>query len=177
MENSPGFLGEVDDGVHNGSRSVVLPETCYDNHIRRGESENRNKELKNGLAGDRLSCHRFMANYFLLQLHCAALNLLIRLRPVIADPPTLAALRGSAQAPTCPCDSPAFSFGGNASSPCAPTDPEDTSVTCPSGFRGYDDSETGDTILEDRPIRRSPTECDVWTASDEGRHGVFARPT
>ncbi|MCP4249305.1 MAG: hypothetical protein GY778_19865, partial [bacterium] len=47
---------------------------------------------KNGLAGDRLSCHRFCANYFRLQLHCAALNLLVRLRPVIADPPTLAEL-------------------------------------------------------------------------------------
>ena len=37
-----------------------------------------------------VSCHRFLANYFRLQLHCAALNLLIRLRAVIAEPPTLA---------------------------------------------------------------------------------------
>ena len=55
----------------------------------RGESENRHKELKNGFAGDRLSCHRFLANYFRLQLHCAALNLLIQLRTVVADPPAL----------------------------------------------------------------------------------------
>jgi hypothetical protein len=76
--------------VTNRPGAAMLPETCYDNYVQRGESENRNKELKNGLAGDRLSCHRFLANYFRLQLHCAALNLLIRLRPVIADPPTLA---------------------------------------------------------------------------------------
>jgi hypothetical protein len=77
--------------VTNRPGAAVLPETCYDNHVQRGESENRNKELKNGWSGDRLSCHRFVANYFRLQLHCAALNLLVRLRPVIADPPTLAA--------------------------------------------------------------------------------------
>ena len=36
-----------------------------------------------------MSCHRFLANYFRLMLHAAALNLLIRLRRVVADPPTL----------------------------------------------------------------------------------------
>lgn len=82
--------------VTNRPGAAVLPETCYDNYVQRGESENRNKELKNGLAGDRLSCHRFCAQRrirrcFRLQLHCAALNLLVRLRPVIADPPVLAA--------------------------------------------------------------------------------------
>ena len=53
----------------------------------RGESENRNKEFKCGLAMDRLSDHRFLANYFRLYLHAAALNLLVRLRQEIADPP------------------------------------------------------------------------------------------
>ena len=33
-------------------------------------------ELKNGLHTDRLSCHRFMANFFRLLLHTAAYNLL-----------------------------------------------------------------------------------------------------
>ncbi len=33
-------------------------------------------ELKNGLSMDRLSCHRFMANFFRLLLHTAAMNLL-----------------------------------------------------------------------------------------------------
>jgi len=78
--------------VTNRPGAAVLPEACYDHYVERGESENRHKELKNGLAGDRLSCHRFVANYFRLQLHCASLNLLIRLRRQIADPPTLTTL-------------------------------------------------------------------------------------
>lgn len=49
---------------------------AYDDYVRRGESEQRMDELKNGLAMDRLSCHRFMANFFRLLLHTAALNLL-----------------------------------------------------------------------------------------------------
>jgi hypothetical protein len=77
--------------VTNRDGAAVLPEVCYDSYTQRGESENRHKELKEGFAGDRLSCHRFMANYFRLQLHVAGLNLLIRLRPLIADPPTLRA--------------------------------------------------------------------------------------
>jgi hypothetical protein len=75
--------------VTNRPGARLYPETCYDNHVQRGESENRNKELKNGLAGDRLSCHRYMANYFRLMMHATALNLLIRLRCLVADPPTL----------------------------------------------------------------------------------------
>jgi hypothetical protein len=85
--------------VTNRSGAAILPETCYDNHVQRGESENRNKELKNGLAGDRLSCHRFVANYFRLLMHAAALNLLIRLRRLVADPPTL-----TSQDDPCPGD-------------------------------------------------------------------------
>jgi Transposase DDE domain group 1 len=49
--------------------------------------ENRNKEIKCGLEMDRLSDHRFMANYFRLYLHAAAMNLLVRLRREIAEPP------------------------------------------------------------------------------------------
>lgn len=48
----------------------------YDQYIQRGESEHRMDELKNGLHTDRLSCHRFMANFFRLLLHTAAFNLL-----------------------------------------------------------------------------------------------------
>jgi hypothetical protein len=62
-------------------------EATYDEYALRGESENRNKELKCGLGMDRLSDHRFMANYFRLYLHAAALNLLVRLRREIAEPP------------------------------------------------------------------------------------------
>ena len=52
----------------------------YDDYIQRGESEQRMDELKNGLKMDRLSCHRFMANFFRLLLHTAAMNLLNALR-------------------------------------------------------------------------------------------------
>jgi len=75
--------------VTNRSGAAILPQAAYDEYAERGESENRNKELKCGLAGDRLSCHRFVANYFRLMLHSAALNLLVRLRSVVADPPEL----------------------------------------------------------------------------------------
>lgn len=62
-------------------------EATYDEYVMRGESENRNKEFKCGMAMDRLSDHRFVANYFRLYLHAAALNLLVRLRQEIAEPP------------------------------------------------------------------------------------------
>ena len=42
--------------------------------------------MKRGLAGDRLSDHRFVANYLRLYLHSAALNLLVRLRQRVAVP-------------------------------------------------------------------------------------------
>ena len=50
------------------------------------EIENRNKEFKCDLAMARLSDHRFVANYFRLYLHAAAMNLLVRLRRFIAEP-------------------------------------------------------------------------------------------
>ena len=52
----------------------------YDDYIQRGESEQRMDELKNGLCMDRLSCHRFMANFFRLLLHAFAFNLLNAVR-------------------------------------------------------------------------------------------------
>jgi hypothetical protein len=52
----------------------------YDDYTQRGESEQRMDELKNGLHIDRLSCHRFMANFFRLLLHTAAFNLLNAVR-------------------------------------------------------------------------------------------------
>jgi Transposase DDE domain group 1 len=65
----------------------VLPQAVYDAYAQRGESENRNKELKRELQADRLSDHRFLANYFRLYLHAAALDLLVRLRHVVVQPP------------------------------------------------------------------------------------------
>lgn len=61
----------------------------YDDYVRRGESEHRMDELKNGLHMDRLSCHRFMANFFRLLLHTAAFNLLNALRDDPTLPPVL----------------------------------------------------------------------------------------
>ena len=59
-----------------GVATAADGEREYDHYIQRGESEQRMDELKNGLSMDRLSCHRFLANFFRLQLHVAALNLL-----------------------------------------------------------------------------------------------------
>ena len=73
--------------VTNRPGATVLPQATYDEYTERGESENRNKELKCGLQADRLSDHRYMANLFRLYLHAAAANLLVRLRGVVADPP------------------------------------------------------------------------------------------
>ena len=75
--------------VSNRPGARVMIQGTYDDYVMRGESENRNKELKCDLAMDRLSDHRFLANYFRLYLHAAAFNLLVRLRREIANPPPL----------------------------------------------------------------------------------------
>lgn len=67
-------------GVTNRTDCQDDPQPIYDDNVQRGESENRNKELKCELCVDRLSDHRFMANYFRLYLHASSLNLLIRLQ-------------------------------------------------------------------------------------------------
>lgn len=78
---------------HSTSRRVLIsnhpavtenPESVYREYAERGESENRNKELKCGLSGDRLSDHRYMANLFRLMLHCLSHNLLVSLRQLVA---------------------------------------------------------------------------------------------
>jgi hypothetical protein len=63
----------------------VLPPAVYDEYAMRGESENRNKELKIELHAGRLSDHRFLANFFRLYLHAATLNLLVRLRHAVVQ--------------------------------------------------------------------------------------------
>ena len=85
----------------------AMPAAVYDAYVERGESENRNKELKRELQGDRLSDHRFMANFFRLYLHTFALNLLVRLRhAVVQAPPTTAELGLPAELPTAAIDVP-----------------------------------------------------------------------
>ena len=79
----------------------AVPAAVYDAYAERGESENRNKELKRELQADRLSDHRFLANFFRLYLHAAALNLLVRLRHAVAlPPPTVAEMGLPADLPT-----------------------------------------------------------------------------
>jgi len=85
----------------------VLPAAVYDEYAERGESENRNKELKTELKADRLSDHRFLANFFRLYLHAAALNLLVRLRrAVVLPPPTAEELGLPAELPVAAIDEP-----------------------------------------------------------------------
>jgi hypothetical protein len=75
--------------VTNRPGAFVLPEAAYDEYTNRGESENRNKELKDGLEADRLSDHRYFANLFRLHLHIAAYHLLVAMRTAVADPPSV----------------------------------------------------------------------------------------
>jgi Transposase DDE domain group 1 len=61
----------------NNPRFVVtnlpdLPEAVYQIYCGRGDMENRLKELHHGLALDRTSCHRFLANQFRVLLTVAA---------------------------------------------------------------------------------------------------------
>jgi len=73
--------------VTNRPGAFVLPSAACDEYADRGESENRNKELKCGLQADRLSDPRYFANLFRLYLHAAAYNLLVQMRHRIVDPP------------------------------------------------------------------------------------------
>lgn len=62
------------------ARTDADPLEVYDAYVDRGEAENRIKDFKLGLLGDRLSDHRFWANAFRLVLHAAAYWLLDTLR-------------------------------------------------------------------------------------------------
>jgi hypothetical protein len=77
-------------------RTPVQGRQAYDDYVQRGESEHRMDELKNGLHTDRLSCHRFMANFFRLLLHAAAYNLFNAVRDHPDVPPELRAAQPAA---------------------------------------------------------------------------------
>jgi hypothetical protein len=97
--------------VTNRPGAELLPGPTYDEYAARGESENRNKEFKCDLAMDRLSDHRFVANYFRLYLHAAAMNLLVRLRRFVAEPLPVLALPAEAAPPTSQPGAAAFPAG------------------------------------------------------------------
>jgi Transposase DDE domain group 1 len=80
--------------VTNRPGARVTPQGAYDGYTDRGESENRNKELKCDLKTDRLSDHRYLANVFRLMMHTLAHNLLVRLRRLVASPPPLPRVEG-----------------------------------------------------------------------------------
>ena len=76
----------------NNPRFVVTnlphtPEHVYTIYRQRGDVENRIKELKAGLALDRLSCSRFLGNQFRLLLSAAAYILVQALRLHAAGTP------------------------------------------------------------------------------------------
>lgn len=62
----------------------ATPEDLYQLYAERADVENRIKELKNDLAADRTSCHRFVANQCRLLLHALAFVLLTLLRGLLA---------------------------------------------------------------------------------------------
>lgn len=72
--------------VTNRPGAQVLPQAAYDEYADRGESENRNKELKCHLQADRLSDHRYLANCFRMFLHALAHNLLVHARSLLPEP-------------------------------------------------------------------------------------------
>jgi hypothetical protein len=70
------------------------PEDLYRAYCERGQSENHLKDLKRALKADRLSCHRFQANFLRLLLHAMAYRLMFALRRLLGEiRPTLATLQ------------------------------------------------------------------------------------
>lgn len=72
--------------VTNRPGALINPEAIYDEYAMRGDSENRNKEIKNGLGMDRLSDCRFKANFFRLLMSLLAHNLLVQMKNCVQIP-------------------------------------------------------------------------------------------
>jgi hypothetical protein len=62
-------------------------EAVYAFYTERGQCENRIKELKNAMFGDRMSCHGFAANQFRLLVHTTAYILMYLLRETLEGTP------------------------------------------------------------------------------------------
>lgn len=62
------------------TNSNKTPKKVYEDYAHRGQQENWIKDFKRSLKGDRLSCHRFLANYLRLLLFSVAYQLAHELR-------------------------------------------------------------------------------------------------
>lgn len=74
----------------------IEPRTLYHiGYCARGQSENHIKDLKNALRADRLSCSRFVANFFRLLLHAIAYRLMFEVRRAarVAGEPQIAEMQ------------------------------------------------------------------------------------
>lgn len=69
------------------NREDLSAQQLYDHYSDRGQTENFIKVLKNDLATDRLSCHRFWANQFRLLIHAFAYQMFLRLRDYLKGTP------------------------------------------------------------------------------------------
>lgn len=67
------------------TNSKLTPKGVYEEYSQRGQAENFIKDFKRGVRGDRLSCHRFVANALRLLLHAVAYQLLHELRRLATD--------------------------------------------------------------------------------------------
>lgn len=67
------------------TNSKLTPKGIYEEYSQRGQAENFIKDFKRGVRGDRLSCHRFVANALRLLLHAVAYQLLHELRRLATD--------------------------------------------------------------------------------------------
>ncbi|XZE21694.1 hypothetical protein SH449x_001599 [Pirellulaceae bacterium SH449] len=72
--------------ISNRMQVVDNPQLVYRHYAERRESENRNKELKCGLLGDRLSDHRYMADLFRVIMHCLSHKQFVAPRQLLAFP-------------------------------------------------------------------------------------------
>lgn len=77
--------------ITNDPDAETNPKDTYEFYAQRGESENRNKELKCDLMVDRLSDHRYMANLFRVMLHSLAHNLIVTMRSRLQNAKALTA--------------------------------------------------------------------------------------
>jgi hypothetical protein len=69
------------------NRRGLSPQQLYEDYTDRGQTENFIKALKNDLAADRLSCHRFRANQFRLLLHAVGYQMVLCFRDYLYGTP------------------------------------------------------------------------------------------